>query len=211
MQLIYNWLKGSKNFIVGRGLYTTFGTDDGLKKLFAQGATDYNKKRLTQELEKLSQQDVKVVAKKLVPTQKSIATIEKGFDSVSDKLNKEWNGIYAELKLHQHHLDAFGEDNSEAAREACFELCKKIKQLEKQMLKVFETLDYYKEHKRLPDVVEKKIVIPTDALELGRFVENCKRQIRRLRRSENPIHAQLLIDWHHKYKLATGKEYESKN
>lgn len=211
MQLINNWLNGSRNFIVGKSLYATLGKDDKLKQLFAQGATDYNKKRLVEELEKLNQQPIIIVAKKEPKEAASIAQIRKGFDEVSNSLYNEWNKHFAEMKLWQHKLDAFGTDNSKPTRDACFEICKKIKELEKLMMRGIETFDYYEEHKRLPNVINKKFSIPTNAVELAKFINAAARQIRRYRHSQESQHQQVFLDNKLKYKLATGNDYEFKN
>ncbi len=78
-------------------------------------------------------------------------------------------------------------------------------------MKSIETFDYYFEHKRLPNVIDKKFVVPTNPLELAKFINTAARQIRRYRFSEDPNHQQFLIDNKLKYKLATGKDYEFKD
>jgi hypothetical protein len=214
MQLIDNWLKGNRNFFVGRSLYKTFGTDDEFKKQLECGGTEQNKSRLLAELEKLNQKQsspksVKVPEAK--PELKSIAPIAEGFDDISDSLEKEWKTYFSEMKLWQHKLDEYGEDNSQLVRDACFDICKKIKRLEQLMMKAVETYDYYKLNGRLPDSPEKKFVLPTDPVKLANLISSCARQIRRYRYAQEPEHIQLLVDYKAKYKLATGKDYEYKN
>jgi hypothetical protein len=50
MQLIEQWMKGSKNFVVGRSLYKRFGTNDKLKALLDKGETPHAKQELVKEL-----------------------------------------------------------------------------------------------------------------------------------------------------------------
>jgi hypothetical protein len=206
MQLIDNWCKGNRNFFTGRSLYKTFGTDDDLKRLFDCGPTEENKKRLVIELEKLQSKTVQVK-----PVQKAIAIIEDGFDEVSNSLNNEWKKLYAEMKLYQTKLDLYGDSNSQSSINACFEICKTIKEKEQLMMRAVERFDYYKIHKRLPDAEEKEVKIPTDPLKLSRYIENVAKYIRRYRHSENPDHQQKYIDYKNLYFKATGKEYEHKN
>ncbi len=50
LQLLRAWLNGSKDYFTGVALYEKLGSNDALKKLFVKGPTDFNRKRLHEEL-----------------------------------------------------------------------------------------------------------------------------------------------------------------
>lgn len=50
LQLLRAWLNGNKEYFTGVALYEKLGTNDALKKLFIKGPTDFNQRRLQEEL-----------------------------------------------------------------------------------------------------------------------------------------------------------------
>lgn len=216
MQIIYNWLNSKQNFIVGRLLYEQFGTDKALKTLFKEnGETPFNKKKLKEELSAIANGSAK---KAIIGLSAGISTKEMptGDTPLLQALNKEWKPLYMKMNFLRHQLQAFGSDNSPETIKKAEPICAEILSLEKQCMKIWAKRDHVLEHGRLPEVKENDFEIPSDPIALGRYVENCKRQIRRHRKNvidkpTDPKYAQLLSDWKEKYLKATGHEYQEKN
>lgn len=214
MQIIVNWLNGPRNYIVGRMLYQQFGTNKQLKELFAsKGDTPFNRQKLSEVLT-----DIAAGTKPSAPAKASepYKTMPTEVNPVLKALAEEWKPIYGRMNFLRHKLQQYGTDNSIATMQICKPICFEILELEQQSMHIWAKRDYYKEHGHLPNAEPEEDKIPTEPVLLGRFVENCKRQIRRMRKNlinnpGKPHYAQLLESWKAKYLKATGHEYQEKN
>lgn len=216
MQIIHNWLNSKQNFIVGRLLYEQFGTDKGFKLLLKQnGDTPFNRKKLKEDLSAIANGSQKKAISGL-SKEISVKEMPEGDSPLLQALNKEWKLLYMRMNYLRHQLQGLGNDNSKETVALADPICLEILELEQQCMKIWAKRDHVLEHGRLPEVKAAVSDIPTDPILLGRYVENCKRQIRRHRKnlSEKPSdakYAQLLADWKEKYLKATGNEYQEKN
>jgi hypothetical protein len=216
MQIIQNWLNSKQNFTVGRLLYEQFGTDKGFKNLLKQnGDSPFNRKKLREDLTAIANGTQK---KAISGLSKQMVTKEmpEGNSPLLQALNKEWKPLYMRMNFLRHQLQSFGSDNSKETVAKADPMCLEILELEQQCMKIWAKRDHVLEHGRLPEVKAAVSDIPTDPVALGRYVENCKRQIRRNRtkiieKPTDPKYAQLLADWKEKYLKATGNEYQEKN
>lgn len=190
--VIERWLKGNKNFIIGKHLYDTYGADAALKLLFSKGETPFARQKLIAALEVLLQQPK--LQQKAAPVASTIATLlpmPKGTDEVLVSIEKEWQPKYQRMNLLRHKLDEYGDDNSTDTIRACKEICKEILQLEKECEGIWQKRNHYEEHGQLPEVKEEEFVIPKDPLELSALISRLKRYIRRHKKNatDNPGNA----------------------
>lgn len=220
MNLISNWLNGKRNFITGRVLYSQFGNDLTLKNLLQKGDNPTVKAKLVKALEDiLSSKGKTTNATKNLTRSFSSPPSDNTFspppikDAVILALETEWKPKYQRMKYLQFRLDEFGQDNSEATRISCAQICKEILELEQECMVYWARQEFYIQNGKLPDTTTKESIIPTDPLKLATFITSCARQIRRYKKSSttNAVHAELLNQFLEKYKLATGKDYEFKN
>jgi hypothetical protein len=211
MVIVDRWLSGKQNYIIGRVLYDVLGNERTVKELFAKGETPFAKNKMVDELKKLNEKSSVQFSSFTIDHSPLVATQRTG-DAVMHSLDAEWKEKYARMNLLRHKLDEYGERNDDEARGACATLCKEILELEQQCMKIWTSRNVYEETGHLPEVNNKKIEIPTEAIELGKFIENRKRDMRRYRKKmqDEPAVAkwsQLYNDHHQLYKEATGKEY----
>jgi hypothetical protein len=213
MILVDRWLHGKQNFIVGKVLYEILGTDAAMKNLFAKGESAFAKKKLHDVLSALNE---KKVRRTLTTYDLPLTTaMPDSDDKVLHSLNTDWKEKYARMNLLRHKLDEYGERNDVDALNACKDLCKEICEIEQDVMFLWKQRDEYLQTGRLPVVKESKIEIPTDPVELGKFIENRKKDIRRNRKKmiDEPgvaKWAQMYNDHKELYKKATGKEYNEK-
>lgn len=216
MQLIKNWIEGKQNYLVGRVLYDQYGNDIALKRLFHnRGETPYNKERLLQELSAIAinKPSAPISAPKLALD--PLHSVEPEND-ILKAIDKEWKPIYQRMKFLQGQMISLGTCNLPATMLTAKDFAEEILQLEQQCMLIWNKRDFFIDNGRLPDAPAVEPEIPTDPIQLGRFVENCKRQIRRMRNNvkqhpNKPAYAQMLCDWKSKYKKATGNDYSEKN
>jgi hypothetical protein len=176
MDLIKKWLSGSKNFIVGAVLYKKFGTDEKLKKLFEGRPDAYSQKRLEEELAKLLQKP-KLVAQ----SPKKISDADEmpvSKDPVLKALRNEWLPLYKRMCYLQQELDRY-EGNSEEAIAKRKPIAFEILELEQNCMVIWERRRHYEKNGSLPEVKESTFEIPTDPVELGKWIEATQRNIRR--------------------------------
>jgi hypothetical protein len=215
MILVDRWLQGKQNFIVGKVLYEILGTDAAMKNLFAKGESGFAKKKMVDALEGIRHK-AEGGRKTLYPTPSTLhLSMPDSDDKVLHSLNTDWKEKYSRMNLLRHKLDEFGERNDDDARNACYTLCKEVCEIEQDVMFLWKQRDEYLQTGRLPVVKESKIEIPTDAIELGKFIENRKKDIRRNRKKmiDEPgvaKWAQMYNDHKELYKKATGKEYNEK-
>lgn len=210
MELIDNWLKGPKNFIVGRTLYKRFGSNEKLKALFDKGETPALKNELVKALQEILKTGDRPKPENKMRQFEAMPETE---DPVLKALREEWLPLYMKMNYLRHEMDKYGTRNDNEARIACKLLAEEILMLEKRINFIWERCDHYQVHGRLPEVKADTIEIPTEGIKLAKFIQSCERQIRRYRETAatNPKHAQLLEDYKNKYFKATGKQYGEKN
>lgn len=222
MQIIKNWLNGQQNYIVGQIIYNHFGHDEGFKALMKQSSgTFYIRQKLASELQKIVSSGIQPS----IPLQQHrIGFIDQAFtqplpktsDSIITALEREWKPLYKQMAHKRSQLIGYGNDNGKATQEACYLLCKEILELEQQINSVWAKKDHYSKTGRLPDVPDpEEDAFPTDPLELSRYIENLKRNIRRTagwmkNEPGNPKYAQLNTDYQKRYQKATGSAYVEK-
>jgi small-conductance mechanosensitive channel len=195
MILIDRWIKGNQNFIVGKNLYDTYGTDKNLKALFARGETPFAKQKLHEALKLLVKAEKKPVAK---PAVIAATEMPKATDEVLIAIEQQWQPLYQEMNLLRHKLDEFGDDNTVLVRAKRNEYAQKILDLEQQCMALWNKRDYYEQHGQLPEVKEKeeKFIIPEDPVELATLISTLKRYVRRYKKStkdkpDNPLYPAL--------------------
>lgn len=211
MLMIDRWLAGNRNFTAGVLLYDHYGTNTALKNVLAKGETDYSRKLLTEALTEINEAPPKpkVEDKAL----RVLDVMPDSNDTMLQAFKEKWMPKYKLMIFKQHQMFAFGDDNSVGVMATCHLLADEILSLEQEVMQIWAERDYYEAHGRLPNNPTKEVTIPTDPLQLAKFIDTCKRQIRRYRESSttNTKHAQILADNKLKYKQATGKDYEFKD
>jgi hypothetical protein len=207
MILIERWLKGKRNFIVGRVLYERFGKDKALKVLFIKGETAFAKERLIKSLQELFDSGKCVASRAANEVYNSMP---KPTDDIFLAIDNEWKPKYQRMNLLRHKLDQFGEDNSEDARAKCKEICREILDLEQQCNVSWEKRNHYEEHGHLPEVKDEEFKIPKDPVELANMISNLKKYIRRHKKNfrdhpDKPVYAALVKKYEDQLKQINDK------
>lgn len=214
MQIVQNWLNGPKNYYVGIAIYETIGTDDLLKELFDKGETPYSKKRLEAELRAFLDSGGTEILPQATDEQES-SEMPPADDAILNAIRDEWQPLYQEMNLLRHKLDQY-QGNSEQMIAERDPIAFAILELEQRCMAIWDKREHYLKHGRLPDVEQDELAIPTDPVELGKFLENLKKNIRRNRKKMadqpgKPEYAQLYKDYKFIYQKITGNEYIEKN
>lgn len=212
MLLIDRWIKGKRNFIVGRVLYDVYGQDKSIKALLRKGNSAFAAQRLLQALEEVNKQPAKAIVHEVAEAT-LFMPMPNGTDEVLISLEAEWKPLYARMNLLRHKLDEYDESNSKEAIEACEPICKEILVIEQQVMQVWKKRNYYVQHGQLPFVQDVNDDVPTDPLELANYINNLKKSIRRNRLEMNKpgadaAYAQRYVKYQEIYKRVTGKEYK---
>lgn len=173
-ELIENWLKGSRNYIVGKVLYNRFGSDEDLKVVLAT-RTQYTEERLLDELTKLARGTAqpKVEKQSIV----AVATFPDSADDVLKQMKDEWMPLYTEMNYKRHELDRYAGNHSKSAVKKRGELARDILNLEQQCMKVWRKRDHYIEFGKLPEPEIKEPIV--DAGKLAERYVNVQGYIRR--------------------------------
>lgn len=217
MQIIRNWLNGSRNFIVGSTLYKTFGTNQALKELLTKGETPFCNDLLAKEFESMLQTGLPVqpvVETKVVETR---VMPETATDEVLQAISNEWKPLYKRMSYLQHSLDKeFDDMNSAEAIAYRYPIALEVLDLEQQINQLWSKRDHYIKEGKLPFVPEVKVELPTDPVEAGAVINNLKKNITRNRllaakHPDNPKYAQLYKSYKEKYKQLTGYDYKEKS
>lgn len=176
MELIKQWLSGSRNYHVGAVLYQKYGDNEKLKKLLDGPPSDNLVKMLTKELEALLTAPSKPAPLPLKSAQ--IEEMPDSSDQVLQALKNEWKAPFQRMNYLRHELDRYLDDNSEqqAIRRR---LAEEILELEQQCMLSWERRNHYLAKGQLPEVKEDETVIPDNPEALGRLIETTKRNIRR--------------------------------
>lgn len=211
VQVINNWLNGNRNFFTGRALYTSLGTDKALKDLLAKGNTPFAMDAMVKALQ--GYQPPPPASEP--PPDKVTGEMPNGNDAVLNALQQEWKKPYAEMNHMKALLHKWGNDNTPEAIKERERLAFAILEKEQVCISIWAKRDYYQQHGQLPATKAKEQVIPAEPLELGKFIESCKRRIRRNRLSmqlhpDQPQYAEKYLHFKQLYKQATGTEYTEK-
>ncbi len=187
--MIDRWLKGKRNFIVGRSLYNLYGGDDALKRLFMSTDSSYARERLADELQAIFDSGER-------PAERAdIAVIEpqlkESDDPVVQSLNVSWKEKFQRMKTLQAELRSYGNSNRADTVGACERLCAEILEIEQELMALWQTKDIYEKTGEMPRVKKTEYVPPVDSMELAKEINNLKRNIRRqkLNLKKNPANA----------------------
>lgn len=224
MQLIDDWLKNGKNFLVGSCIYDAVGHDNALKQLFEHGETDYAAKRLLEALLAINKGATAAASTTSPPAKnitkddadKSMQSMPETDDAVLASIRNEWLPVYKAMNYKVAALDLWGTSNAPEAIADRKKLAQEILDLEQQLMKLWEKADTYKETGKLLDSTQKEFIKPTDPIELANAINTCKRTIRRHRTDMNkhpdkPKYAIKYIQQKELYVQLTGKHYEEKD
>jgi hypothetical protein len=216
MQIIVNWLKGSRNFQIGATLYKTFGTNQALKNLLEKGETKFCKDLLVEELQSLLEREEPVELPE-DPDPDETRVMPDSPDDILQAIKNEWTPLYQRMNYLRHALDKdFDDMNSEAAIAYRKPIAFEILELEQQCEHIWAKRKYYLKEGKLPDVKENKLEVPEDPVQLANLINNTKKNIRRNRKLMNenpdmPKYTQLYISYKTFYKLITGDDYQEKD
>jgi hypothetical protein len=192
MELIKDWLSGSRPYVIGARLYEMYGDNDLLKKMFsAETVTDYKKKRLATELQKIiddsptQEQPAGSTGQPVpVPTTKHARAWRK-----EDNKNDIELSLWEEYRIIHKQMDDLRSQlllipNDQERKTAAL----KILRLDDQLDEIISNRNYYLNHGTLPNQQTVQLHYLTDALLIGTRVENLRRYIRREKNalSKNP-------------------------
>lgn len=214
MKVIDNWLKGKRDFTVGVILYNRFGDNEKLKALLDNGYSDFLQKELMTELQKINESEA---IKQPVINNPEFLEIPKSNDAILNAIRNEWVPLYAEMNLLRHELDKFGNSNNPEAIAWRKPRARRIKDLDKMCMAIWDKRKYYLEHGKLPfHNTNAEIEKPSDPVKLANLINNIKKNIRRNRQQMNipgadPKYTQLYNTYKTKYSNLVGEEYDEKN
>lgn len=197
MQEIQAWFKNS-DYYEGVALYDKYGQNSFLKKLFASGPSDYNNKKLREELDSLNSNNSDTSSEN--SNQIPIVSAKKSdYSENSDRIPSP--------KAHQYYLDLLKKrDQLLKQLERCmslldiskssnilFETAKQILSLHNQKVRVWEQIDYYDDHGRFSEPIALKQV-KTD--ELQRLYVQISKAEKRLKsdKVKNPDKTKKLLE-----------------
>ena len=214
MELIHNWLNGSKHFAVGRAIYKALGSDAALTEMFDKGYSDYNQLTLERELRAI----LEPLGTREMPCERNEAEEMKPpivNDEVLEKIYEDWKPEYIKMNYLRHELDQF-DGTGEVLANIRKPIATEILMIEKKLIKKWADSDYYKENGHLPNIPSREYHIPENPVELANLINNCKRNIRRNRQrmekgEETTDYMPLVQYWRDYYFKLTGSEYTEKN
>ena len=163
MEAIRLWLNGSRRYDTGAKLYTQYGNDKLLKRLFSESVTDYKQKRLVSVMEDLLANTAFVKAEKEVAYKKQIIRViheaqplsgwSVEMDEVEQALHTHWKPLFAEMMDLESRVDDAGiageKDNAKKVEAGRMAL--RILELDALCDEFYSRREYYHEHKKLPD------------------------------------------------------------
>jgi hypothetical protein len=183
---IKNWLKSSKDYNIGVALYNAHGSNDAVKKMFAQGESPYRLQRLVTELQALSktiEQDAPIVLEpKYEPV--NVQTMQLPENAVPPELDKylgEWKPLYME----RNHLRARLRDAKDDIERG--KMAHQILLLQDQLQAIWERRDYELRTGEPMPIVKKREPV-TDPKKLQRHVLNLRSYISKAKKAldKNP-------------------------
>lgn len=106
---IKEWLNGSRNFNTGIILYEVYGTDDTLKRMFAQGHSILRQKKLEEAMQGLlttraQEQVVRIDKTDTYVTVKRDRLPENSTNTADDPYRDKWLPLFKEMNLLRHQL-----------------------------------------------------------------------------------------------------------
>jgi hypothetical protein len=217
MQIIKNWINGNKNFIVGKVLYNTLGTDESIKNLLNKGQSPISVKVLFDAMEKLQSTWNNPEHKQQTTAAVETAVMEDSSNNILQALKNEWLPLYQKMNLLRHQLDKdFNDINCHVAIQYRKPIAHEILALEQECIAIWKKRDYYLQYKKLPNTTEKKLAIPTDPIKLAKLIDTIKKNIRRNRKlsrdfPKEPKYAQAYNNYKIAFKTVTGNDYTEKN
>jgi hypothetical protein len=149
--IITRWLESGREYRSGVELYLQYGSSEFLKKMFTTSETRFNRSKLVQCLEEINS------SKKIV----EIEQTRKPVFSSQWLSDKEYAGLPAEVKalkqkkgiLYKEMSDLHSQLDhlSETDQKKCGEAAFRILDIDDELKSIWAKLDYYEEHRRLPD------------------------------------------------------------
>jgi len=182
MQLIRNWLEGKQNFIVGKVLYTQFGNDQALKKLFAKGEQEPGARMaLLQAMQALLEAPAPAADTQAAQDPEPLPgkTAPQKEDPVLKALQLQWKSKYKAMQYLRLQLEHYGKDNALESQAACLQLCTQILTLEQEVMSIWQKVDLYRSTGKLEEVKEIIMQVPEDPAELAKKISSVQRYIRR--------------------------------
>ena len=212
MELITNWLKGTKNYHVGKAIYATLGHDKHVHALLDGPKTPMAEKALHEGLQKLLSKPNPIVKS---TTEEAGVMPTNTNDAVLNALAEEWKKPYGQMKFLQAQLHQHGNKNTAEAIEFRKTKALQILQLEQSCMAVWAKRDYYIKNGLLPDATVPTVAIPTSPIELAKKITSCQREIRlyRGKLAKDPSQAKYVLKVDGLLKLhltLTGKKYDFK-
>lgn len=224
MDQIQNWLKGAKNFIIGRAIYRALISEsDELIHLLDQGFTAHRQKLLEQAMElhiHPPKNDTILHAAHHQPIIKPVSTHAPLSDddtitvdpAVLDAIKREWQAPYKKMQSLINQLDQWGNKNTPTAIKKRGELAFDILRLEQHCMAIWAKRDAYQKTGILENRGADLYPVPTDPVELAELINKLKKQIRtnRLLSEKNPAAPQYKERYQRAqthYFKATGKTY----
>lgn len=183
MDDVRNWLNGNKNYDEGVKLLVKYSSDERLKRLYQiEGATDFKRNRLLQELQKIYNSGAKTHHSPLTthqPTHHSPLTIANPskwpvkMDEVVAALFQQWKPLYSERNdLCSRLYDVAKQNESQAGK-----MAHRIMDLDDAIDIIYDKRDYYLQHGHLLNESKpKKFVV--DPIKMPLALANAERYVR---------------------------------
>ena len=204
MQVIKNWLAGNMNYIAGRCIYSVYGSDDALKKIFSLFETDIRRREMVKAIQRIITNNTGALP--LAEPAAKETDMPESSNPVLQALRNEWLPLYQDMNYKRHQLDKWGDVNTGPVKRMRYDLAVEVLGIEQQCMVIWARRDYYIKHGKLPEVKEKKLQLPTDPVELGKLIEGTKKNVRRnkLLMKQNPGNASF-VQRHADYTLLLQK------
>jgi len=167
---ISDWLSGKQDYNTGVELYKKYGTNNYLKELFAEGEDDYNREKLTEELQQLGR-DVKPVYK----FKRTLSDPEEDFSKLPEVVQ---NWIEAAKLLFKQNAHRQSMLCNLPGKQERGELAHKILAVDDELQELYWKIDFYKITKELPPELP-EISLPEEmsALDIKEEIQRLSVQI----------------------------------
>lgn len=173
---ISNWFKSGKNYKEGLQLFTEYSSNTFLAKILSHTDSSFNRKKLEEELRKMLN---------AAPKSFNVPTVEE-FIALPEQIQRmktEANRLFKEgTNLHAR-LEQMPED--ERAKAAF-----RIKEIFKNLDHIWYCLDFYFQHKRMPDntyQVKEKSIEEMSELELYKYMLTLRTYVSKQKMEYKPI------------------------
>jgi len=184
---IQQWLNSNKNYSEGVRLYQTHGKDKALHKVFAEGCSDFKKKRLNEALLNLYRGDKKIeIEIKDTKEQVLDRTIKADKrwpderDGVLSALHAKWKPSFAEMM----HLCTIIYDVAKAGqkdkgmKKEAGKMVHRILDLDDMCDCIYEERDHYVKHGQLPADQQLVDDLVMDPKKIPLALQNAQRYVR---------------------------------